>query len=199
MAQTLTINLPKFDGEDDGRFGPAMKALNPRQRAFVISMLETGKNNNMLHAKNAGYSGTDQALAVTGYRLSHDDRIQAAVHEEAQRRLNSAAVIATSRVVSLLDSNDEKIQLKAAEMLFNRTGLHAKTEHKVTVEHIEDDKTLVDQARRLAAELGVDITKMIGYSQTQLEDRGPVIDGEFTEAEPATLSYEESAAQVEDI
>lgn len=196
MTQT---NLAKFDGEDDGRFGPAMKALTVRQRAFVISMLETGKQNNQLHAMNAGYSGEGNQLAVTGYKLAHDDRIQAAIHEEAQRRLNAAAVIATSRVVSLLDSVDEKIQLKAAAMLLNRTGLHEKTEHKVTVAHVEEDSTLIEKAKRLASELGVDITKMIGYSQEPNFDRGPVIDAEFSEAEPAALSEAESAAQVEDI
>lgn len=192
-------NTPKFDGSDDGRFGPAMKALNVRQRAFVISMLETGRTNNQLHAQNAGYCGTGNQLAVQGYRLAHDERIQAAINEEAKRRMNAAAIIATSRVVGLLDSADEKVQLKAAEMIFNRTGLHATTEHKVTVEHIEDDKTLLDKARRLASELGLDVTKLIGYSQeTTLPLSGPVIDGEFTEA-PAELSFEESLAQVEDI
>lgn len=192
-------NPPKFDGEDDARFGPAMRALNVRQRAFVISMLETGVNSPMLHARNAGYAGDNGVLAVTGYRLSHDDRIQAAILEEGERRLKAAAALATSRVVEMLDSADEKIKLKAAEMIFNRTGLHARTEHKVTVEHVEDDATLVDRAKRLAADLGVDITKMIGYSHMEtLPAPGPVIDGEFTEAE-TELSYEESAAQVEDI
>lgn len=191
---------PIFPTDDLGDYGPAMKALRGRQRAFVISMLETGKNDNSFHARNAGYEGNDQTIWATAYRLAHDPKIQAAIHEEAERRLKGSAIIATSTVVGLLNSADEKIQLRAAEMIFNRVGLHATTEHKVTVEHIEDDKTLLDKARRLAGELGVDISKMIGHShETPLQIAAPVIEGEFTEAEHAELSFEESLAQVEDI
>lgn len=221
MTQTRT---PIFPTDDLGDYGPAMKALRGRQRAFVISMLETGKNDNSFHARNAGYEGNDQTIWATAYRLAHDPKVQAAIHEEAERRLKGSAIIATSTVVGLLTSVDEKIQLRAAEMIFNRVGLHATTEHKVTVEHVEDDKTLLDKARRLAGELGIDISKMVGHShETPLQIAAPVIEGEFAEltaekiaddeahsqweqealahdAESgAMLSYEESLAQVEDI
>lgn len=191
---------PVFPVDDMGDYGPAMKALRGRQRAFVLSMLETGKSDNSFHARNAGYTGNDQSIWATAYRLAHDPKVQAAIHEEAERRLKGSAILATSTVVKLLDSNDQKIQLRAAEMIFNRVGLHATTEHKVTVEHIEDDKTLLDKARRLAGELGIDISKMVGHShETPLQIAAPVIEGEFVEVAVDLISAEESLEQVKDI
>jgi len=71
-------------------------------------------------------------------------------------------------------TEDGKVQLKAAGMILNRSGLHEKTEHKSTVEHTIDEESLVTQIERLSAYLGIDSTKLIG-------NRPKAVDAEFVE------------------
>src|SRR5260221_274239 len=85
---------------------------------------------NLGPAREAGYSGEDGAMRVTAHRLAHDPRVQAAMLEEAQRRLGAALPLATAQLVRVLTGstkNSEK--LKAISMVYNRSGMPEKTEH----------------------------------------------------------------------
>lgn len=173
------------------KWGPAMRRLNPRQREFVMVLLETGTSNMTKAAKLAGYTGTQDSLYVTASRLAHDPKIQEAIREEAGRRLNTGGIMAVSRLLTIAENTtDEKTALKAIEMVMNRTGLHAVSEHKVQVDHTNGDP--VEQIKRvqhLALTLGLDPVKLLGTAGvTMIEDKTEpvdVIDGEFEEAEPA--------------
>lgn|SRR5262249_3511798 len=159
-----------------------MLELNERQRKFVRAVIDLGRAGIVNHTKAAaiaGYSGKSQAsLRVRAHELAHDARVQAAILEESKRHINlAAAVVATPVVISIaLDPEiDTRDRLRAAEMLFNRGGMPAQTEHKVTVEHKPPAKML-DLAERLAAELGVDPTRLLGVNRAAAK----VIDAEFT-------------------
>lgn len=152
-----------------------MQALKTdRQRAFVVALLEYGNANHTQAAIRAGFS--EQSAGVTGYRLAHDPAIQEAIREEGQRRLGGAVIAAASFLVQTIgdEGAQRKDRLKAAEMLFNRTGLPAQSEHKVTVEHTMSQSEQLGAIKELATKLGLDYKSLVGDA----------IDVEFTEVPP---------------
>lgn len=177
---TEIITIP-----DNARFGPAMAALNDRQKKFVLAMLEFGSLNHTRCALAAGYTGDDKTMRVTAHRLAHDDKVQAAIKEEARRRLNAGSLMAVSRLLQIADDEktDKKDKLKAIEMILNRTGLPAQTEHKVEVTHVDTDMDAIERVKHLSKRLGLDATKLLGSVG--------VIDGEFTEVDD-DFTYDEA-------
>lgn len=179
-------------GDLSAKWGPAMRRLTERQREFVMVLLESGTSNMSKAARQAGYIGNDETIAVTGYRLSHDLKVQAAIQEEAGRRLHTGGIMATSRLLNIAENSmDEKTALKAIEMVLNRTGLHAVSEHKVQVDYSTNDPSdQIKRVRNLALTLGLDPAQLLGNAGvTMIEDKTQpvdVIDGEFEEAAPAT-------------
>jgi phage terminase small subunit len=167
----------------EAEYGPAMLALSEHQRRFVEAVIRLGKNgirNGKAAAKAAGYSAdSDNYLRKVASDLMHDQRIQSALMEEARRQINAAATVVATPIVVEIAMNEEldaKDRLRACEMLFNRGGMPAMTEHKVTVEH-RQPKQMVELASRLAAELGVDPARLIGVNRAA----APVLEGEFVE------------------
>lgn len=169
----------------DARLGPAMRELNDRQRAFVIALIEMGGINYSRAALAAGYgNGNVESAASQGNRLAHDESILAAIHEEAHRRLRSGAVMAVQTLLEIASSQaaEHRDRLKAVEMLLNRTGLHAVTEHNVKVERYDvTDETMIKRIKLLAEKQGLDPVKLLG-------NQGIVLEGEFTETAPDDLS-----------
>lgn len=152
--------------EPDYKLGPAMQACTEGQQRFVIALLESGGRNRTAAAAMAGYEGDRNTLSRTAYRLAHDARIQAALREEGQKRLGSAAVLAASYLVELIENPDPTIQpkdkLKAVEMVLNRVGMHAMSEHKVTVENITDDEGKIARIIEIAKKRGLDPRALLG-------------------------------------
>lgn len=171
----------------EGQLGPAMRKLNERQRNFVIAALVTGETKFGKLALMAGYSGNDATLRVAGHRLAHDQRILNAMKEESQRRLQSSTIMATSKLVEIASNDQRKDQLKAIEMVLNRTGLHAITENRSVNLNFaagsEDGQ--VGRIKHLCEKLGLDANKLLGMAGVE------VVDAEFTEVKPK----EEPAAE----
>lgn len=164
----------------EGECGPAMAVLNERQRAFVRAYIALGRNgyqDNSLAAKEAGYTGSDEHLRVQGHRLSHDPRVMAAILEEAKKGVSvAAAVVGYPVLVEIaLDADaPRKDRIKCALALMDRGGIPAMTEHKVSVDHGPNNERMLALAKRFAAELGVDETRLLGVNRD-------VIDVEFAE------------------
>lgn len=162
--------------------GPAMKKLNDRQRGFVTAMLDFGGRNNTRAARAAGYDGVDEVLRVTAYRLAHDPKIQEAIKEEGEKRLNAGTIMAVNILFDILDdaTTETKDRLKAVEMVLNRTGLHTKTEQKVTVTHKDEtSKEMIAEIKLLSERLGIDPQKLLGNNA--------VIEAEFVEIDENSL------------
>lgn len=174
--------------EEEGKLGPAMLALpTDGMRAFVYAMLDTGGQNQMLCAKESGYTGNERTLAVTGHRLAHDERVQAAIQEEARRRMNAGAILAVNTVLSIAANSAHKDQLRAATAILDRTGLNATTEHKVTVERSEDERAMIREIMEYGKKFNLDIKALLGAQGIDLA----AIEGEFTEiAPPAKEDWE---------
>lgn len=187
MRQTDVSKVhPAVDIPLDYKCGPAMRKLNDRQRAFVVAMLDFGGLDNTKAAEAAGYSAGDRnSLRRVAYRLAHDPDIQEAIKEEGQNRLNSSGIMAVNTLLEIANDagTEKKDKLKAIEMIMNRIGMSAKTEHNVNV--TRKDLTSDEMIKRigmLAGKLGVDPQKLLG---------GPPVDAEFTEiAEIAEVDIE---------
>lgn len=157
---------------DEGELGPKMRALQPKQQAFVMALLVNGDDNASRAARDAGYSPAANVVNVTAHRLMHDARIQEAIQEESVRRLNSASILAVSELVKIAGNPAHKSQTKAIEMILNRTGLHAKSEHKVSVEHMMGDDELRDKIKHLAEKHGIDLSAYTGQTLIDVTPEG---------------------------
>lgn len=148
---------------------------NDRMRRFVIAMLESPTSNYTACAYRAGYTGGDEVMRQTGCRLAHDERILAAIQEEARGRMASGAIYAVSRLLELIA--DPKVsaanQLRGIEMLLNRVGLHAKIETTQNINHnILTDDSMIKRIAALAGQLGLNPTALLGSAGVVL-DNGP--------------------------
>lgn len=190
MPLTPSVPLP-----DDAALGPAMSALpTDNQRAFVCALLEHGDNDHTRAAIAAGFTGTPNTLRVTAHRLAHDERVLAAMHEESVRRLNTGKIMAVSSLLTLARSAaKDSDKLKAIEMILNRTGLHAQSEHKVTVNDVSrTDAAMIDRIKQLAGKMGLDADKLLGEQPGQSKSTAlTVIEAEFTEVEGSSDGLED--------
>lgn len=175
-------------------FGPAMKALTPLQQRFVIACLELGTTNYTRAAIAAGYKDNGgKSINVLAARLAHNERVIAALNEEAHRRLMASAPMAISELVKIAETEqDKKYKLKAIEMVLNRTGHHATTEHKVEVKHEYSDGEAVSRIFALAKQLQLDPVKLLGSNGVKVDDKGQIIDAVFTEVGEPEIPQEES-------
>ncbi len=174
----------------DDDLGPAMRALDPRRRAFVVAMIEAPSLSYTQAAIRAGYSGTEVSLRVQAHRLAHSERVLAAYHEEAEKRLRAGAILGASVLVQIASNEMHKDQLKAAGMLLNRIGFHEKTEHKHVVERATDDVEVKRQVVALAKELGLDPRVFLGKNAQMPALEAPV-DADFEVIESSTEGLED--------
>lgn len=175
--------------EPNYKLGPRMAALPEAQKKFVIAMLEYPSASNVAAAAAAGYSGNENSLKSTAHRLAHDPKVQAAIQEEGYKRLFSAQILAASKVIHILDtSTEDKITLRAAEIILDRTGIPKKTEQTINVNHSEVDGDAQVRILRACSILGVDPEAMLGRAaKALLAIQAPAAeDAEFEEIEIVT-------------
>lgn len=157
-----------------GKLGPAMLALpNDHMRAFVQCFVDTGGRSATEAARMAGYSDNSSlSLRVHANRLAHDSRIQAAIQEQARNMMTAAAVMAVGTITTIAANPTHKDQLRAALAILDRTGLHAMTENKTTVEVSINRDEQIREVIAMCKEVGMDPRKVLG-------ERGIVLDAEF--------------------
>lgn len=114
--------------------GPAMLALDARQRRFVIGWIQTRGQNGARVARAAGYSDKLEAAKVRAHHLLHNQKIQKALHEEAGRRLDGAAALAVVVLEHNLSNANPKARQAAADSILDRTGYSRRTEQVVDIE-----------------------------------------------------------------
>lgn len=121
--------------------GPAMLALDARQRRFVVGWLGTRGKNGARVARAAGYSAHGQADKVQACRLVQNPKIIAAMKEEADRTLDGAAVLAILGLTDLVGEKDPKIRAAAIDSVLDRTGYSRRTTQDIRVEHVDTRST----------------------------------------------------------
>jgi hypothetical protein len=148
--------------DDLTELGPAMRALNERQRKFVMAMAADPFGNAAKWARAAGYSDKSEAAKVTGHHLIHHPMIEAASFEVAAGLMGTVGPLLAARGMLRVAANPKhKKHLQAIEMLANRVGLHEVKEVRVKRTD-ETGEALLDRVKRLARELGVDPESLIG-------------------------------------
>ena len=165
---------------DGPEYGPAMQALTELQRRFVLAMLDVPGCSHAKAARLAGYSDVKEGAKVRGHHAAHNPAVQAALREEAGKRLNAMSVMAANVMMDIMLSanTDPKTKLKAASAVLDRTGFAA-------AQNINVNKTVSDQSGKaimgrieaLASKLGVDPARLLGGPAA------PVVDAEFSEVE----------------
>ena len=158
--------------------GPAMRALpSDRWRAacvarFMVKPGRTPGGGNTQACRIAGFGDTTaNSMKVTAHRVFHDRRMIAAMREVGEEFLRGGVPDALAVVYEIMGDERHKDRLKAAQVIINYAH-PVQTAHHVTVEHV-DDRRMVDFARKLATELGVEADKLVGR-----------IDGKLIEHEP---------------
>jgi hypothetical protein len=164
-------------------YGPKMSALTEQQRAYVLAMLSDPLGNPTKWARAAGYSDKSEAAKVSAFRLVHSERVQEAAQEESLRHMHTIGpALAVGVMFRIARTNGHKDQLRAAEAIANRVGLHELSEHKVTVERTDrTGAAMVERIRALAEVLGVSADALLGVNAVpapmkvieHVEDGGP--------------------------
>jgi hypothetical protein len=149
----------------DAQDGPAMRALpTDRHRAFVRALytVRPGWGARVKAAKVAGFgtaTSSAQSMATIASRLSHDERVLAAIAEEDQKYIRSSAPRAMGALSRLIEDPKHKDHARALGMVLDRTmpleTVHnVKLKHDVTPEFKETAQVLARMAE-LAAKFGV--------------------------------------------
>lgn len=143
-------NLPQLDAAD---LGPAMQALTPMRRNFVVAKVYFGLSD-AEGARAAGYA--ESVAGHMAHEISHREDVQAAILEVGKGLLRSEGARSILTMVKIRDDDTVRpdVRLRAAEMIANRSGFHVTTEHH---EHVHQHLNEAEQDKRilaLAAELG---------------------------------------------
>jgi phage terminase small subunit len=170
----------------EASFGPAMMALTDKQRAFVMALSMMRDSNGSSAAASAGYTGTRDTLQVTASRLKAHPKVQTAIHEEAERQLFGAKLLASSVLLEVMGDANAKAgdRLKAVGMVLNRTGMSEKTEHHVIVEHTRTEVEMIAEVAEMAKRLGLDPRAVLGQV-------GVTIDADFKIVTDGTAGLED--------
>jgi hypothetical protein len=127
----------------DAKDGPAMLALpSDRHRAFVRALytVRPGHGARVKAAKIAGFGCPDssaQSMATIASRLSHDERVLAAIAEEDQKYIRSSAPRAIGALSRLIENPRHKDHARGIAMVLDRT-MPLETVHNVQVAHRHD-------------------------------------------------------------
>lgn len=161
--------------------GPAMRALTDRQRVFVVALLNMGsKLDQSRAAKMAGYLGNQAVLKVSGHRLAHSPKVQAAILEEAKKRMQLGTAAATALMIETIGDKTvaHKDRLRAAEGVLDRGGIHHMTEHRIEVNHNDTRTEKILRVVQLARQLGKDPRELLGNLADAMEGDFKVLEEE---------------------
>jgi phage terminase small subunit len=147
---------------EDFTHGPAMSALTERQRRFVQAMLSDPYASAASWARAAGYSNANAACRTRAFELLRDARVEAAVFEVARSVMATVGPILATHVLMRTAANpDHPQQVRAAELIANRTGFSEKQQIEVVHRDLTGD-ALIARLRALAERHGLDAEKLLG-------------------------------------
>lgn len=171
------------------KLGEAMQALpNDKWRRAVIAYIEGGggtlgraDKGYTTALRAAGFRGTAGSLRVSAHRFFQDARVQAALQEEARRRLVTLLPSALRAHEQIMADPSHKDRLQAARSVMDRGGLHVVTEEKKTLE-ITFGPAERARAVMLARRLNIPLDQLVGVRAAKQIAAQPAQDAEFEEA-----------------
>lgn len=187
--------------EDWGQLGPAMRALsNNRHRAFVEFYLleKPGHGAQTNAARRAGFGHartTPLNMARIASRLMRDDRIIAAIAEEARKIIRGGAPEAAKALLELVRNSEHKDHARGIAMVLARTDPEVQ-QHDLQISHrIVDAHQEALEELRAARALGATRDKLLELfggnclprlerlEAAQIEHSAKIIDGDAVEVE----------------
>lgn len=185
-----TLNLPAtISLPEAADLGPAMRALNERQRAFVFALFALGSRDPVEAARAAGYPDSGKSgIRVQAHRLAHNEKVQAAISEWQKKASRALIPFAAMNLVKIAGDPQHKDAAKVNLALMSMGGHGPVTESKVTHEVVLTRQEKIDQIKDFAKALGRDPEEFLGM----------VVDAEFEEVpEPAPEPEKDPWADVE--
>lgn len=125
--------------------GEAMLLCTSGERAFVVALVISGGQDQSLAAFQAGHGTTKEIAAQSATQMMRRPRVLAAIREEADRRLRSGALLASSALYEIIADTKHKDRFKASVEVLNRAGMLVETHHRITV---DNDTRSVDQIKK---------------------------------------------------
>ncbi|EGP07538.1 hypothetical protein CSIRO_2777 [Bradyrhizobiaceae bacterium SG-6C] len=119
-------------------FGPAMLALNERQRAFVSALFEAPRKHGaaVFAARAAGYgtpTSSKQSMFSIASRLMSDQKVQEAITEESRKYITTLGPLAVRALKNLIGDPTHKEHGRALGIAIERI-MPAQSTHAVKVE-----------------------------------------------------------------
>jgi hypothetical protein len=149
---------------EDFAHGPAMSALNERQRRFVLAMMSDPYGSATSWAKAAGYSDVAEGCKVRASELLRHPKVEAATQEVARALMMTVGpVLAVAGLLRVAGDPEHPQHVRAAELLANRRGFSEKQQIEVVHRDLTGD-ALVARLRALADRHGLDAEKLLGIS-----------------------------------
>ena len=175
--------------------GPKMSALADDRRRRFAWFMACGELSGAEAARRAGFSDHLEAAKVRAHHLMHDPNVLDAIEEASRNVLRGLGPLAIVRARGVLNNPDHPSHARMIETVLDRTGFFAKTEHKVVVEHVDNNR-MAEIAARIALELGVDRMKLVGSNVVEGEvEYGTVVSRETDERAGTT---DDGAGEVQD-
>jgi hypothetical protein len=167
---------------DWGQLGPAMRALpNNRWRAFVEFYLleKPGHGAQTAAARRAGFGTartTPLNMARTASRLMRDERMVAAIGEEARKIVRAGAPEAAKALLALVRDPAHKDHARGISVVLARTDPEV-TKHDLQVTHrvVDPDMEALEELRALRS-LGTSRAKLVELFGPNGLDRIEAID-----------------------
>jgi hypothetical protein len=163
-------NANQIEAADPPVWGPAMSALNDRQRSFVIALFDPDApakhdGQNLFAAHRAGYGNSDgtsndKSLGVIAARLRNDPRVQAAIGEYFRTAIHDLAPDAARELRFKILSRKGRDQIKAISLIADRVDPPASV-HTLKVERSNEPATpeqierVLDRIEELARRFGL--------------------------------------------
>jgi phage terminase small subunit len=151
------IELPEY--------GPAMLALNDRQRKFVVALFDESAPREGFGlwtwaAERAGYSASNPAvLKSQGWRVAHDPKVIAAINEHAKFHVRTLSPEAVRSLRDLLKNPKHRDHMRAIDAVLNRAD-PVESKLSVAVEQtwkpsVEVTEKVLRRIDELAAKFGL--------------------------------------------
>jgi hypothetical protein len=154
MSTALRIRRP---AKDWGQLGPAMQALpNQKWRGFVYHLTTQKSGHGALtraaRAAGFGKNSTPTNLAKLAWRLSHDERVIAAVAEESRKVIRIGHPEAVAAVLNLVRNPKHRDHMRACDAILSRADpIESHSRHNIEVLHrtIDPDRESLEELRAL--------------------------------------------------